>query len=147
MVENLTALSHASSSVECALCISVLQHVFEVDKAIAEIIRVLKPGGKCLITNGYIFPICMEHDYYRLTPAFWDKRLENEPVDFEVIKLGNLYDALDNILMRPYGKYNGIKNIIHKFLSLPFKLLRNLVRKTDTAPLGVAVIITKNQPN
>jgi SAM-dependent methyltransferase len=145
LVEDLTALSHATNSVECALCISVLQHVFELDKAIAEIIRVLKPGGKCLITNGYIFPVCMEEDYYRLTPAFWHKRLENEPVEFEVIQLGNMYDALDNLLMRPYGKYIGTKNIIHKFLSLPFKLLRHLAKKKDSSPLGVAVIIKKTE--
>ena len=141
--EDLTALSHTSGSIECAICISVLQHVFELDKAVSEIIRVLSPGGKCLITNGYLFPICMDQDYYRLTPAFWQKRLAKEPVDFEVIQLGNLYDSLENVLMRPYGKYNGIKNVIHKILSLPFKFLRIVVKKTDSSPVGVAVIITK----
>lgn len=141
--ENLTDLSHPSNSIECAICISVLQHVFDVNRAIAEIIRVLKPGGKCLITNGYIFPICMDEDYYRLTPAFWMKRLENEPVNFQIIPLGNLYDSIDNLLMRPYSKYYGFKILIHKLLSIPFKLLRIMIKNGDSAPLGVAVIISK----
>jgi ubiquinone/menaquinone biosynthesis C-methylase UbiE len=57
-------LSYEDGTVPGAICISVRQHIFEFDKAISEIIRVLKPGGKCLITNGYIFPVCMEEDYY-----------------------------------------------------------------------------------
>lgn len=141
--EDITALTHPSDSVECALCISVLQHVFELDKAIAEIVRVLKPGGRCLITNGYMFPVCMEEDYYRLTPAYWYRRLQDEPVHFEVILLGNKYDAIDSMLMRPYGQYNSMGKIVNKALSWPFKCLRRLVANQDSAPLGVAVIIVK----
>jgi hypothetical protein len=143
--EDITNLSSPSNSVECALCISVLQHVFEIDKAISEIIRVLKPGGKCLITNGFMFPVCMEHDYYRLTEAYWRRRLENEPVNYELIPLGNIHSSIDNLLMRPYGKYMGVNNKIKKILSVPFKLMRAIVQSPDNAPLGVAVIITKQE--
>lgn len=145
--EDITALTHSSDSVECALCVSVLQHVFEIDEAIAEIIRVLKPGGRCLITNGYMFPVCMEEDYYRLTPAYWYRRLQDEPVNAEVILLGNKYDAIDSLLMRPYGQYNSIGKIVNKALSLPFKCLRALISDKDSAPLGVAVIIIKHTNN
>lgn len=142
--QNLESLTLEDDSINAALCISVLQHVFNINQAISEIIRVLKPGGQCLITNGYMFPLCMEHDYFRLTPAYWRKRLENEPVSYEIINLGNIYDSIDNMLMRPYGRYNGLRNIVNKLISIPFKIIRRVIKNNDTSPLGVAVIITKN---
>jgi ubiquinone/menaquinone biosynthesis C-methylase UbiE len=41
---------------DAIICISVLEHVFEYDKAINEIERVLKPGGKLLLTVPFGFP-------------------------------------------------------------------------------------------
>jgi SAM-dependent methyltransferase len=142
-VEDITKLSHENNSVEAAICISVLQHVFPLDTAISEIIRVLKPGGKCLITNGFMFPVCMEDDYYRLTPAFWEHRLKNELVDYEIILIGNVYTSIFEFLMRPYQRYKGRKNILNKFLSLPFGALASLTNIKDSTPLGVAVILYK----
>jgi hypothetical protein len=70
--------------------------------------------------------------------------LENDPVDHEVIEIGNKYAALDNLLMRPYGKYRrGIGKLINIALSVPFKVLYKWYPKKDNAPLGVAVIIIK----
>ncbi len=143
-IEDIRSLSFESNSIDAAICISVLQHVFEFDQAINEIIRVLKPGGTCLITNGFNFPVCMEHDYYRFTPQFWKKRLENENVKFEIISLGNKYSATLNTYMRPYGNYRGFWNKVNKLVSLPFALLSYFNRSIDNSPLGVAVIITKN---
>jgi SAM-dependent methyltransferase len=87
-IQDLTHLTFESNSIDSAICISVLQHVFEIDQAIDEIIRVLKPGGECLITNGFLLPVCMENDFYRLTPKFWEKRLEKENVDFQIKLIG-----------------------------------------------------------
>lgn len=144
LFEDLRNLTFASNSIDHAICISVLQHIYEFDIAINEIIRVLKPGGECLITNGYIFPVCMEHDFYRFTPKFWERRLSVENVEFEIIKLGNKYSAVSNLLMRPYGNYNGFKNILNKLLSLPFTFINWCFENyLDSSPLGVAVIIKK----
>jgi SAM-dependent methyltransferase len=142
-IEDLRKLSFDSNSIHSAICISVLQHVFEFDKAIDEIIRVLKPGGECLITNAFLFPVCMEYDYYRFTPKFWERRLQNEKVEFQVKLLGNKYSAASNLLMRPYGKYWGVKTLVNKILSIPFNLFYRLIRNQDNSPLGVAVYIKK----
>ena len=142
-IEDLRKLSFDSDSIDSAICISVLQHVFEFDKAIDEIIRVLKPGGESLITNGFLFPVCMEYDYYRFTPKFWERRLENEKVEFRVELLGNKYSAASNLFMRPYGKYWGVKTLVNKILAMPFNLFYRLIRNQDNSPLGVAVYIKK----
>ena len=142
-IEDLRKLTFGSNSIDSAICISVLQHVFEFDKAIDEIIRVLKPGGECLITNGFLFPVCMEFDYYRFTPKFWERRLQNEKVEFRVKLLGNKYSVASNLFMRPYGKYCGIKTLLNKMLSIPFNLFYRIIRNQDNSPLGVAVYIKK----
>jgi SAM-dependent methyltransferase len=143
-IEDLRNLSFESNSVDTAICISVLQHVFEIDQAINEIIRVLKPGGECLITNGFLFPVCMEYDYYRFTSKFWEKKLENENVEFEIKLIGNKYAAISNLLLRPYGRYLGIRVLLNKILSIPFTFLYSgIIKNEDNSPLGVAVIVRK----
>jgi len=42
---NITATSFESSTFDCVICIHVLEHVENDNKAINEIYRVLKPGG------------------------------------------------------------------------------------------------------
>jgi SAM-dependent methyltransferase len=142
-IEDVTQLTFHSNSVESILCISVLQHVFDINAAIDELIRVLKPGGKVLITNGFMFPVCMVHDYYRLSPEFWNQRLQDENVDYKIISMGNKYSSLENLLMRPYGKIGGVKGLLNKILAIGFKFIGNLIKERDNSPLGVAVIITK----
>lgn len=142
-LEDITNLSFQSNSVERIVCISVLQHVYDYNKAISEIIRVLKPGGKALITNGFLFPICMEDDYVRLTPRFWEKRLESEPVIYAIEKLGNRYSVIENLLMRPYGRIGGILGLINKALAQVFKSLSKVFYTKDSYPLGVAVYVEK----
>lgn len=142
-IQDITKLTYDDNSVECILCISVLQHVFELDKAISEIIRVLRPGGSALITNGFLFPICMDEDYYRLTPAFWKKRLDLERVSYKLTNLSGRYGAIENMLNRPYGQYKGLGNIMRKVLALPFMFLRRFTTIENNYPLGIGVEIIK----
>jgi SAM-dependent methyltransferase len=144
-IQDVTVLSYPDSSVESILCISVLQHVFELERAVSEIIRVLKPGGSALITNGFLFPVCMEADYYRLTPAYWKKRLERESVEYRLINISSRYGVIENLLKRPYGTYKGLGNIFRKILAIPFTLIRTFINVEENYQLGVAVVIIKNR--
>jgi hypothetical protein len=56
--------------------------------ALDVIAKILMLRSECLITNGFLFPVCMEFDYYRFTPKFWERRLQNEKVEFRVKLLG-----------------------------------------------------------
>jgi SAM-dependent methyltransferase len=143
-IEDITNLSYLDNSIDSVICISVLQHVFDFNQAISEIIRVLKPGGKALITNGFLFPICMTEDYVRLTPRFWEIRLSKEPVKFEIKKLGNRYNTIENLLMRPYGRLGGLLGLVNKFFAQFFIIMGKINSKKDAYPLGLAVYIEKN---
>ena len=49
---DITALSFPNATFECMLCWGVLMHVPEVARAIAELSRVLRPGGTLVVSEG-----------------------------------------------------------------------------------------------
>ena len=56
------------SSYDMILCAEVLEHLHTPHKAIAEFHRILKPGGKLILTTRFLFPIHdAPGDYYRYT--------------------------------------------------------------------------------
>lgn len=57
-----------TGSVDCVLCVGVLLHVREPDKVIAEIARVLKPGGIVYINAPFVFRQALDPvDYWRFS--------------------------------------------------------------------------------
>lgn len=59
------------TSVDAVICKAVLEHVEDPPKAIAEILRILKPGGKALFYVPFLYPYHAEagvyKDYYRFS--------------------------------------------------------------------------------
>lgn len=50
------------------LCTEVIEHVIDPQKAIHELMRVLKPGGKLVLTTRFVYPLHdVPHDYWRYT--------------------------------------------------------------------------------
>ena len=63
------SLPFESSSFDTVLSSQVLEHVPEPGQFVAEISRVLKPGGRLILTAPHIWGIHEEpHDYFRFTP-------------------------------------------------------------------------------
>lgn len=61
-------LPFKSTSADAVLLLEVLEHVPSPDKALSEIHRVLKPGGRLYISVPFIYPIHDEpYDYRRFT--------------------------------------------------------------------------------
>ena len=71
-------------SFDCVLCTEVLEHLHTPHKAIAELHRVLKPGGMLLLSTRFIFPLHdVPGDYYRYTKFGLRHLLK----DFEIVEL------------------------------------------------------------
>ncbi|HEY3176597.1 MAG TPA: class I SAM-dependent methyltransferase [Candidatus Polarisedimenticolia bacterium] len=64
------SLPIAAGVADVVLCTQVLEHVAEPERAVAEMARVLRPGGACLLTtHGTWFYHPDPEDYWRWTPA------------------------------------------------------------------------------
>jgi SAM-dependent methyltransferase len=69
-VEDLAELQIPDSTAAAVICLDTLEHVFEIRKAVDEMLRVLKPGGMILISAPLDFRIHHHpDDYWRLTPS------------------------------------------------------------------------------
>lgn len=71
------------------LCTEVLMDVYPVQQAIAEIARVLKPGGHFLGTVSFMAPLCDEpYHFWRFTPHSLKKLFEPYFTDLRIERRG-----------------------------------------------------------
>lgn len=88
-------LSHfADDTFDCVLCTEVLEHLHTPQRAIDEIHRVLKPGGKLILTTRFIFPLHnIPADYFRFTRyglEYLLRRFEIKEIMEEATSMGTL---------------------------------------------------------
>jgi SAM-dependent methyltransferase len=82
-IADLHALPIAAASFDFVLCTEVLEHVAEPERALAEIARILRPGGGLLLTVPFVFELHEEpHDHWRFTKHALRNLLE--AADFDV---------------------------------------------------------------
>jgi len=69
-VEDLGGLNLPDGIAHTIVCVETLEHVFEVRRAVDEMLRVLAPGGVIILTTPFDFRLHdYPSDYWRLTPA------------------------------------------------------------------------------
>jgi SAM-dependent methyltransferase len=69
-IEDLSRLSLPDAVAGAVLCLDTLEHVFDVPRAAAEMIRVLRPGGLMIVSAPMDFHIhAHPDDYWRMTPS------------------------------------------------------------------------------
>lgn len=69
-IEDLSRLTIESESLPTILCVETLEHVFEVRRAIDELLRVLAPGGLLCISVPFNFKLhAHPDDYWRISPS------------------------------------------------------------------------------
>jgi len=75
-VLNLHTIDLADETVGTVLCLETLEHVEFVRQAVAEMHRILAPGGFCVISSGMNLPIHeYPSDYWRFTPNGFESLL------------------------------------------------------------------------
>jgi SAM-dependent methyltransferase len=77
-VLNLHDIDVADNSVGCVVCMDTLEHVEYPRRAVAEIRRILVPGGLVILSSVMNFPIHgYPNDYWRFTPAGFASLLQD----------------------------------------------------------------------
>lgn len=134
-----TALGVGTGSVDTVVCVSVLEHVLDQAAAFSEIGRVVRPGGRLLLTVPFAYPIHDRIDFWRFTDQSLVAQLEP---DFEVekmVRLGGKISTVASLLQRPIGKYTK-RHLPAKAMGLVFASLMGRFDQPDDAPLGFGVV-------
>lgn len=90
-------------SFDAVVCWSILEHVPYPHKAIAELTRVLKPGGHIWVQLPFLFPYHDAKDYWRVTPDGLRVWME----DFDEVASGCDFFARTSLVAASY--FHGVK--------------------------------------
>ena len=80
-------LPFADGSIDAIACYEVMEHVSMPDKVLAEVARVLAPGGIAEFTMPFLYPVHdAPHDYQRWTRHGWSRSLDRAGLAIELIE-------------------------------------------------------------
>lgn len=100
IVADIQNLPFQDNSLEAILCLSVLEHVSNPFRAVEELYRVLKSGGKILLSLPFIWPYHASKsykDYWRFSEDGL-RVLFNRFSHIEIVKAGGYFSALVNFI-------------------------------------------------
>lgn len=150
----------AHASIDAIACYEVLEHVREPDAVLAEVARVLVPGGIAEFTMPYFYPIHdAPYDYQRWTRHGWSRSLGQVGLEVEVIETRghSLHAAAITTCLGMAGPLQDAKPL-QLFLGIPLLLVAlpvvNLVAwissglwpSWDAMTVGYRVVARKPSP-
>ncbi|MBJ7329691.1 MAG: methyltransferase domain-containing protein [Solirubrobacteraceae bacterium] len=100
VIADLAELPLPDDDIDLVVCTEVLEHVPEPGRALRELARVLRPGGRLLLTVPFVGELHEEpHDYYRYTPYGLEHLLTQAGfTDVDVQPLTGWYSTFAHIL-------------------------------------------------
>jgi SAM-dependent methyltransferase len=165
-----TWLPFRAGAFDCVLCTEVLEHVPQPEQAIAEIARVLRPGGRAIITTPFMYRVHeAPFDFFRYTPFALRSLAERAGLQVAALRtrggyltvacdltfkgLAVMVSALNALVRRLLpGRRHLLHNPFIKFLFcvlqwLPALLLRRENLKSDIYTLGYVMLLHKPDLN
>jgi len=140
-VTNMSNLT--DNSIDTIICISVLEHIWEFQQAMDEIERVLKPGGKLLLSTPFGFPEHDKIDYWRFSSHFYINGIKNFKLH-SITSLGGRLSTIVNTLQRPCGKLT-LRYFCYKLIGFVIAIIAIRLDVKDPFPLGYGIFAEKNK--
>lgn len=97
-----------AASVDTVLCTDVLEHIRTPEELFSEMCRVLKPGGKLILTVPFMYWVhAAPHDHHRYTKhKLEDFCIKNNLEVFSIEEWGGLPEILYDLVWKGYYYYN-----------------------------------------
>jgi len=136
MVADAHNLPFKDGEFELVLCTEVLEHVLDPKKVISEISRVLKPGGRVILTTRFMYPLHdTPHDYWRFT-IYGMRELFKEWNIIELIPETQTFSTIAALLQRISFQTTLKANKILKFFILCKAFMINKMNFLITKEFG-----------
>ena len=135
-------------AVDSVLCTEVLEHLVQPARGADEMRRVLKPGGRLLLTTRFLFPIHdRPGDFFRFTKFGLQHLFRRWDVE-EIVETDTSLETIDILLNRLWTerKLGGLFRVAVFSLSLfliPLARLLSLFFRTDAVTTGYIVSAKK----
>lgn len=125
------ALPMADSSYDNVICFNTLEHIYNDKKLLMEILRVLKPGGRFVITVPFLFRRHgMYDDFHRHTAEYWERALIDEGLDTTDFMVQPLvWCPMSSVLTSLTWFRGGMRGRFMKLFVMAFELARNIQPK------------------
>jgi SAM-dependent methyltransferase len=130
-----------SDSVDTVVILEVLEHTLFPYNVVQEIHRILKPGGKCILSTRFIFPYHPSpNDYYRFTRDALETFFKVFS-SVSVFEHGNRFQAVWQVMLD--RELFGRKPLHIKIMRRFNKLIAQIMSTNKLVPLGYLVIAKK----
>ena len=135
-----TNMDLEDNSVDGIICLAVLEHIYDYDKALSEFYRVLKPGGTLVISAPFLYGFhAAPCDYFRFTHSFWREKMK-EYQEIKIYQIGNKCSVIAHLL-----RCKGIKGFLFANLcTLFFMKISTYYKKPDRHALLYLVLAVKD---
>jgi len=134
IVGSVEDLPFDDNSFFCVVCISVLEHVKDPKKAIAEMRRVLKPNHRLIFSVPFLFPLHeTPRDFWRFTKygleLLFEEGWEIEHFIVENSSQISLASLMQRVAYQTKLKFNLFNKILILFCAKVLSLLPNLIKE------------------
>lgn len=142
------AIPLPDQSFDTILCTDVLEHIHQPQQLLGEMARLLKPGGKALITTPFLYRIHEEpHDYFRYTEFAFQAMTRKAGLEIvHLVAYGGYPDVLLDLLFKGLQNHRRLLGVLvplARWLSRSSFFLRLRQRTARKYPLGYCLAAQK----
>lgn len=120
-------LPFRDNSFDAIICKQVLEHLYHPHIAVDEMLRILKPGGKVVMSAPFYYPIhFVPIDYFRFTRYGLEKLFQK----WEEVKIEAQYNLLGSIALH-LAKFGTARTLIIRILSPLIAIVAMLLMLLD----------------
>lgn len=121
IIGDIHSLSMKDESIDAIICKAVLEHVYDPQKAVNEMYRVLRKQGKCLVYVPFLYPYHGQKDGYKDYYRYTQDGIEYLFRKFSSIEIcpvrGNLETVINLTPLRSLKILNPLIRILDRFFS------------------------------